>query len=179
MRRPGPDSGDATARRTNPQTSSSKDHGGRSLRLHDRAGHVPCWELHSQATGESNLLPASQSRARIGQHCDEADPHGIASPYGAPDFCRRKRTLSPARTLDEFSDWGRSPRTAGGTTAQGSRITRGSTSPLHNLRIDRELSSHLLAGETKPGKQDLPAKNGGRYRIRTYDFHRVKMALYR
>jgi hypothetical protein len=22
-------------------------------------------------------------------------------------------------------------------------------------------------------------KNGGRYRIRTYDFHRVKMALYR
>jgi len=25
----------------------------------------------------------------------------------------------------------------------------------------------------------LVLRNGGRYRIRTYDFHRVKMALYR
>ena len=25
----------------------------------------------------------------------------------------------------------------------------------------------------------LEVKDGGRYRIRTYDFHRVKMALYR
>jgi len=25
----------------------------------------------------------------------------------------------------------------------------------------------------------LEVENGGRYRIRTYDFHRVKMALYR
>ena len=27
--------------------------------------------------------------------------------------------------------------------------------------------------------RNLQKTNGGRYRIRTYDFHRVKMALYR
>jgi hypothetical protein len=32
-----------------------------------------------------------------------------------------------------------------------------------------------------PGSKDRSRnrKHGGRYRIRTYDFHRVKMALYR
>jgi hypothetical protein len=30
-----------------------------------------------------------------------------------------------------------------------------------------------------PGLNCLDLENGGRYRIRTYDFHRVKMALYR
>jgi hypothetical protein len=29
------------------------------------------------------------------------------------------------------------------------------------------------------GSESKLLKNGGRYRIRTYDFHRVKMALYR
>ena len=37
------------------------------------------------------------------------------------------------------------------------------------------------AVETDRLRNDLVsmAKDGGRYRIRTYDFHRVKMALYR
>ena len=38
--------------------------------------------------------------------------------------------------------------------------------------------------QQKPGPEDAlgdfaPLFHGGRYRIRTYDFHRVKMALYR
>ena len=40
------------------------------------------------------------------------------------------------------------------------------------LRRSRTTSHSQLAAS-------LEVKDGGRYRIRTYDFHRVKMALYR
>ncbi len=38
--------------------------------------------------------------------------------------------------------------------------------------VSRTISHTQVAGISE-------VKNGGRYRIRTYDFHRVKMALYR
>ncbi len=37
----------------------------------------------------------------------------------------------------------------------------------------------LALGGTRLHLLDLRKLIGGRYRIRTYDFHRVKMALYR
>jgi hypothetical protein len=47
----------------------------------------------------------------------------------------------------------------------------------------RALAKREPAAEIPSAARDLAARNqwerGGRYRIRTYDFHRVKMALYR
>jgi hypothetical protein len=37
----------------------------------------------------------------------------------------------------------------------------------------------LLKRENSSSRAAPGFRNGGRYRIRTYDFHRVKMALYR
>ena len=37
----------------------------------------------------------------------------------------------------------------------------------------------LWVGVSGQNLRNLQKTNGGRYRIRTYDFHRVKMALYR
>ena len=46
------------------------------------------------------------------------------------------------------------------------------TSPPTNL-------DKLLSRNTSEMRIALMDGNGGRYRIRTYDFHRVRMALYR
>jgi hypothetical protein len=57
----------------------------------------------------------------------------------------------------------------------------------HGTTLDAELTSATskVAGGSSLLDQGRDhtvrklLKNGGRYRIRTYDFHRVKMALYR
>jgi hypothetical protein len=42
-----------------------------------------------------------------------------------------------------------------------------------------ELWAGLWVGSRNRFSRKPKKTNGGRYRIRTYDFHRVKMALYR
>ena len=44
---------------------------------------------------------------------------------------------------------------------------------LSDVVLPDNVTSDQIQNRVKPGR------DGGRYRIRTYDFHRVKMALYR